>query len=63
MSMKSVINWSYERASWQWDVLCVLILVFIFATPKEWFNKATPLATQTAAVVVQSDDCGCDVHQ
>jgi len=36
--MKNVINWSYERASWQWDILCILIMCFIFLTPKEWFN-------------------------
>ena len=36
--MKNVINWSYERASWQWDVLCILIMAFIFLTPKAWFN-------------------------
>ncbi len=54
--MKNVINWSYERASWQWDVLCVLILIFIFATPKEWFNKDRPTANQTlpAAVKVET---------
>jgi hypothetical protein len=38
---KKVVFWTYPRTSWQWDVLCVLILVFIFLTPKGWFeNKA-----------------------
>ena len=60
MSIKSVINWNYERASWQWDLLCIVIMVFIFATPKAWFNKPKPPATQTTAQVVISDDCGCD---
>jgi hypothetical protein len=32
--------WSYPRSSWQWDVLCVLILVFIFLTPKSWFETS-----------------------
>ncbi len=59
--MKNVINWNYERASWQWDLFCVVILIFIFATPKAWFNKAKPNATQTLAEVVISDDCGCEV--
>lgn len=36
--IKSVFLWSYERTTWQWDVLCVLILVFIFLTPKTWFE-------------------------
>ena len=36
--LKNVFLWSYERTTWQWDVLCVLILVFIFLTPKTWFE-------------------------
>lgn len=36
--IKATILWSYERTSWQWDLLCVLILVFIFLTPKTWFE-------------------------
>ena len=42
--MKQLINiikksflWSYTRNTWQWDVLCVLILIFIFLSPKSWF--------------------------
>ena len=44
--MKAILNfikkaflWSYPRNTWQWDVLCVLILVFIFLTPKSWFTN------------------------
>lgn len=52
-SMKNIINWNYERASWQWDLLCFLILMFIFLTPKEWFNNASTMATQTPPAPVQ----------
>ncbi len=54
--MKNVINWNYERASWQWDVLCILILVFIFLTPKEWFDGKSSAATQTRSQAVQARD-------
>ena len=37
---KKLLFWNYPRTSWQWDVLCVLILVFIFLTPKSWFQSA-----------------------
>lgn len=50
IDMKNIVFWNYERASWQWDVLCLVILAFIFLTPKEWFDKsdgATPTAIQT----------------
>lgn len=35
--LKSVLLWSYERGTWQYDVLCLLILAFIFLTPSSWF--------------------------
>ncbi|MBP9665393.1 MAG: hypothetical protein KBD94_12305 [Pyrinomonadaceae bacterium] len=57
--MKNIINWNYERASWQWDLLCLLIMAFIFLTPKAWFNKIAALtATQTQGVAVERVDSG-----
>ena len=41
--IKDIVLWRYERASWQWDVLCILIVIFIFATPKSWFDKKDDL--------------------
>jgi hypothetical protein len=38
-AVKKIAFWNYSRTSWQWDVLCVLILVFIFLTPKSWFEN------------------------
>jgi hypothetical protein len=32
--------WSYSRKTWQYDVLCALILAFIFLTPKSWFETS-----------------------
>jgi hypothetical protein len=36
--IKRAIFWSYERGSWQYDIICVLILAFIFLTPTHWFH-------------------------
>jgi hypothetical protein len=36
--LKKLFFWNYERNTWQWDVLCVVILIFIFLSPKEWFQ-------------------------
>ncbi|HQU82653.1 MAG TPA: hypothetical protein PKY59_06000 [Pyrinomonadaceae bacterium] len=54
--MKNIILWSYERASWQWDILCLLIVAFIFLTPKTWFERKERLATQTSRLIVKADD-------
>ncbi len=33
-----LIFWDFARASWQYDVVVALILLFIFLTPREWFR-------------------------
>ena len=36
--LKRFIFWDYRRAGWQYDVMVGIILLFIFATPREWFR-------------------------
>jgi hypothetical protein len=61
--MKDIVLWKYERASWQWDVLCLLILAFIFFTPKTWFEKREKLATQTARLIVKAEDFSLEKNE
>jgi hypothetical protein len=51
--MKRWVLWDYERGTWQYDVFCLLIIAFIFLTPKSWFERAEKLATQTAVSIVR----------
>jgi hypothetical protein len=37
--LRKLFFWNYARNTWQWDVLCVVILIFIFLTPKTWFEN------------------------
>ncbi|MBC7925366.1 MAG: hypothetical protein H7039_06875 [Bryobacteraceae bacterium] len=37
-AIKRFIFWDYARASWQYDVMVVLILAFVFLTPRELFR-------------------------
>lgn len=37
------IFWSYERGSWQYDVICAVILAFILLTPRSWFQDRPTL--------------------
>jgi len=48
--LKRFILWDYARASWQYDVMVGIILVFIFLTPRTWFRDQprTPQASQVA---------------
>lgn len=38
-TLKKVLFWSYERGSWQYDIMCVLILAFIFFGPNDVFHS------------------------
>jgi hypothetical protein len=59
--LRKLFFWNYARNTWQWDVLCVVILIFIFLTPKSWFENSEPrgyLAHQNPAattVLVAAD--------
>lgn len=55
-SIKKFILWRYERGSWQYDVFCLLIIAFIFITPKVWFDNREKLATQTSRLIVKAKD-------
>jgi hypothetical protein len=36
-TLKKILFWSYDRGAWQYDVVCVLILAFIFLSPNSLF--------------------------
>src|SRR5690242_7838223 len=52
ITLKKILFWSYERGSWQYDVMCVLILTFIFFSPNRFFEsrRATPLVVRSSEI-------------
>src|SRR3982751_6737252 len=55
-SIKRIILWDYERGSWQYDVLCLLIITFIFLSPRSVFERKEKIATQPSRVAVKTQD-------
>ena len=37
------VLWSYERGTWQYDLMVAAILAFIFLSPRTWFNDRPTL--------------------
>ena len=37
------VFWSYERGTWQYDIIVLAILAFIFLTPRGWFQDQPTL--------------------
>lgn len=53
--VKKILFWRYGRSTWQYDVLCLLILAFIFLTPVRWFENSerrTMLAHQNSSIML-----------
>ena len=55
-TLKKTLFWSYERGSWQYDVMCVLILAFVFFAPNSLFHSAD--ADRTQPLVVSGEQFG-----
>lgn len=56
--LKRVIFWDFPRASWQYDVIVVAILAFIFLMPRELFRDQ-PKAQ--SIVLLPTDSPGVEV--
>jgi hypothetical protein len=37
------VYWAYERGTWQYDLMVLAILAFIFLSPRSWFNDRPTL--------------------
>ena len=54
--LKKFLLWNYSRETSVYVIFCLLIVAFIFLTPKEWFNRQDSLATQTSRLIVKQSD-------
>lgn len=54
--IKKFVLWNYSRETSVYVIFCLLIVCFIFLTPKAWFERKERLATQTSRLIVQASD-------
>ena len=47
IGIKNVLLWSYERGSWQYDLLCLLIVTAVFLVPSSFFGDRDRGQAQT----------------
>jgi hypothetical protein len=40
--------WTYDRATWQYDVMVIAILAFVWLTPPTWLND--PMASGSGPI-------------
>jgi hypothetical protein len=37
----NVLYWTHERATWQYDLMVIAILAFVWLTPPDWLGDPT----------------------
>jgi hypothetical protein len=61
-TIRSIFVWSYDRGTLQYDIICALILAFIFFVPRSCFIptkvEGQGQSVQKARVVRQADSSG-----
>lgn len=59
-TFKNLILWNYGRETSVYVIFCLLIVAFVFLTPKSWFDKREKIATQPSRLIVQQADFSPD---
>jgi len=54
--LKRFILWDFQRGSWQYDVMVGIILLFIFATPRDWFRDQPKLPNASSIAALPSEN-------
>jgi hypothetical protein len=65
-TIRSIFVWSYDRGTLQYDIICALILAFIFFVPRSCFippKVEGPGHSMLKARVVPSTDASNDEHK
>jgi hypothetical protein len=37
----AIFYWTYDRGSWQWDISCLVFIIIIFTTSRDFFDRYT----------------------
>lgn len=61
--MVRTVFWSYERGSWPYDVMVIVIVLFVLATPTRWFHDQPQVsAFASSKVQFRSQDFASQTH-
>ncbi|MEE8348756.1 MAG: hypothetical protein V3R94_04245 [Acidobacteriota bacterium] len=60
-ALSRILFWTYPRGGWQYDVVCGLILAFIFLTPKAVFEGAVFSEEEEVSVIDSTEQVAIQV--
>ena len=61
-ALRGILVWSYERGTIQYDIICALILAFVFFMPRSCFLPKKQSAVEPGNRAVRSAPAG-HIHQ
>src|SRR5207244_5511684 len=53
--IKNILLWSYDRGTWQYDALCLLIISAVFLLPSKFFGDRDRVAVKAVNLVRASE--------
>ena len=51
--MSRTVFWSYDRGTWPYDILVFAIVIFVFFSPRSWFNDKAQITAPSHSGAVQ----------
>ncbi|HEY0701857.1 MAG TPA: hypothetical protein VGD60_03735 [Candidatus Acidoferrales bacterium] len=59
----NTIFWSYERGSWPYDLMVILIVIFVLLSPRTWFrDQPQAAAVSSTSIQLLTDDALNQTH-
>ena len=62
-AVSKVVFWTYPRGGWQYDIVCGLILAFIFLTPKAVFDGSAFSQEEDVSVIESKERAAIQVDR
>jgi hypothetical protein len=62
-ALTRTLFWSYERGSWPYDLMVIVIILFVLVTPSRWFHDQPQVAALgNSKVQFRSQDFASHTH-
>lgn len=58
VGIKNVLLWSYARGTWQYDALCMMIVLTVFLVPSSYFGDRDREKQQSASEIERASKAG-----
>jgi hypothetical protein len=65
--IRRTIFWAYERGTWQYDLLVIAIVLFVFLAPRSWFRdqprESQPAQSANVQLLSEDADLGTKTYR